>query len=723
MYYSVKQYLLLMGCLYLVTQIRGQDEDQLLCGRRKVQTNSMNNNGDAIAGHWPWYAAIYHRIGEKQEYACGGSILDETTILTASNCVYTPSGVISAALVTVHVGQIHPKQASAYAQTYGVREIVVHPGFSEASTVNDIALIKLTASITMTTEYVQPVCLWTMDSALELIVGRNGTVVGFGPNERRDAVSKEQLQQATIGVVDPQTCIASDPAVFGTHPPLETFCGKRRQNGVGTCNGNSGDGLFVEVSGRWFVRGLVARLQPVRGSDGLCDPLQYTVYTDVAKYVEWIKRYVDPRVLPVENGVLTMGVDYEEKLRRLFNFDSCGLTSSVALYGQHNLTLPWLGEVMVPPNADSVKCIVTLISDRYAVGPAHCFVGGTPYISLDGVVFNDYLECYSNGNESSTCTALKQKRKIQRVIVHPNFDKNNSTDNIALIELLSPANTSHPNVLPICMPVMPKLRTQAKTNLHVATAEMHGTIPKNVPVRYLEPDECTKVYAEEQIVLNLDLHKRLCAVIERWEDEEACKPLVAGAPLQETKQFRGKEQYVLRGFELAGLACRSSAPAIYHSIEPYVDWILYNMMRYNVVEETDVPDAEITPPTLESERNKLQQQSGSDKLHLFNLDTCGLFSLESNSQTGKEATFAPWIVSFDKVHKRSANVNEVISSTAVLTGFPTIYWWVPINFWWIPIFFSCVPTIFWSFPRIFWSNCIDIQSENTNKLWDRTNNL
>ncbi|XP_041778441.1 uncharacterized protein LOC121597044 isoform X2 [Anopheles merus] len=216
------------------------------------------------------------------------------------------------------------------------------------------------------------------------------------------------------------------------------------------------------------------------------------------------------------------------------------------------------------------------------------------------------------------------------------------------------------------MPVMPELRTQAKTNLRVAAAEMHGAVAKNVPVRYLEPDECTKVYAEKQIVLNLDLHKRLCAVVESWEDEEACKPLVAGAPLQETKLFGGKEQYFLRGFELAGLACRSSAPAIFHSIEPYLDWILYNMMRYNVVEETDVPDAEITPPTLESEWNKLQQQPVSDNLQLFNLDTCGLFSLESNSQTGKEATFAPWIVSFEKVHKRTANVNEIISSTAVL---------------------------------------------------------
>ena len=34
-----------------------------------------------------------------------------------------------------------------------------------------------------------------------------------------------------------------------------------------------------------------------------------------------------------------------------------------------------------------------------------------------------------------------------------------------------------------------------------------------------------------------------------------------------------------------------------------------------------------------------------------------------------------------------------------ITGFPTIYWLVPINFWWIPIFLSCVPTIFGRFPE------------------------
>ena len=50
------------------------------------------------------------------------------------------------------------------------------------------------------------------------------------------------------------------------------------------------------------------------------------------------------------------------------------------------------------------------------------------------------------------------------------------------------------------------------------------------------------------------------------------------------------------------------------------------------------------------------------------------------------------------------------------TWIPTIYWLVPINFW-------CVPMIFWPFPKICWSNCIDIRSENTNKLWVRTKSL
>ena len=57
------------------------------------------------------------------------------------------------------------------------------------------------------------------------------------------------------------------------------------------------------------------------------------------------------------------------------------------------------------------------------------------------------------------------------------------------------------------------------------------------------------------------------------------------------------------------------------------------------------------------------------------------------------------------------------------TGFSTIYWLVPIICWLLPIFVWCVPTIFWAFPRDFCFNCIDIQSDVTNNIWERTNSL
>uniref|UniRef100_A0A182MJ99 Peptidase S1 domain-containing protein n=1 Tax=Anopheles culicifacies TaxID=139723 RepID=A0A182MJ99_9DIPT len=282
----------------------------------------------------------------------------------AAHCVHTRRGLLAVNRILVHVGRLQLDEESENIQAHSVQEIIVHPGFSRSSIMNDIALLKLSTNITMT-KYVQPVCLWTMDSNQELIVGRNGTIVGFGLNEQ-DVVSN-QLKQALIGVVDALTCIASDRSVFGTHLTSDMYCAKG-QTGVSACNGDSGGGMFFEVGGKWFVRGLVS-FTPLRANASICDPLKYTAYTDVAKYLGWIVQYVDNRVLSYENDVLE--VDYEEKLR-LFNFDTCGLKSSTHVSDGTNWTLPWLGFVRAN-NEFKTRCVVTLISEWYAVGPAFCF--------------------------------------------------------------------------------------------------------------------------------------------------------------------------------------------------------------------------------------------------------------------------------------------------------------------------------------------------------------
>uniref|UniRef100_A0A182NVP6 Peptidase S1 domain-containing protein n=1 Tax=Anopheles dirus TaxID=7168 RepID=A0A182NVP6_9DIPT len=103
-------------------------DDRIECGRRKLKTVFLIRNGnDAIVGHWPWHATIFHLKGKELEYACGGSILDQNTILTAAHCVTRVSGVIHRRHIYVQLGRIELKQEQDYTQSYDVQEILVHP--------------------------------------------------------------------------------------------------------------------------------------------------------------------------------------------------------------------------------------------------------------------------------------------------------------------------------------------------------------------------------------------------------------------------------------------------------------------------------------------------------------------------------------------------------------------------------------------------------------------
>nr|XP_049461090.1 polyserase-2-like [Anopheles coluzzii] len=196
------------------------------------------------------------------------------------------------------------------------------------------------------------------------------------------------------------------------------FCGMG-QNGASACNGDSGGGMFFEVGGKWYVRGLVS-FTPLNANTKPCDPRKNTAYTDVAKYLDWIKQYIDQRVLSFENDVLH--VDYEEKLR-LFNFETCGVKSYSTGNNVLSWTLPWLGFVKTPNTIDA-RCTITLISDWYAVGPAHCLdnVGSEAFIVLGSLSEYSKDECFVP-NGTTICTHAAQVRGMQRIILHPKFDR------------------------------------------------------------------------------------------------------------------------------------------------------------------------------------------------------------------------------------------------------------------------------------------------------------
>lgn len=55
------------------------------------------------------------------------------------------------------------------------------------------------------------------------------------------------------------------------------------------CKGDSGGGLFLkEQDNRYYIRGVVS-LAKAKESTSDCDPKSFVIFTDVAKFIDWIK--------------------------------------------------------------------------------------------------------------------------------------------------------------------------------------------------------------------------------------------------------------------------------------------------------------------------------------------------------------------------------------------------------------------------------------------------
>lgn len=87
---------------------------------------------------------------------------------------------------------------------------------------NDIAIVLLATEATFN-NYIQPICLWNANkSDLSDVVGKQGTVVGFGVT-KTDEIALT-LQQAVMPVVSIGTCLSSNNDFYGQFLSDFTFC-------------------------------------------------------------------------------------------------------------------------------------------------------------------------------------------------------------------------------------------------------------------------------------------------------------------------------------------------------------------------------------------------------------------------------------------------------------------------------------------------------------------
>lgn len=110
-------------------------------------------------------------------------------------------------------------------------------------------------------------------------------IPGFGYNENGKIT--ERLTHVKMPIVTYEECIRSKPEFYSRITSEHSFCAGFR-NGSSVCNGDSGGGMVFQQNQRWFLKGIVSVSAALDENRNRCDPLNFVVFTDVAKFGNWI---------------------------------------------------------------------------------------------------------------------------------------------------------------------------------------------------------------------------------------------------------------------------------------------------------------------------------------------------------------------------------------------------------------------------------------------------
>lgn len=200
-------------------------------------------------------------------------------------------GALGPSEYVIHLGKYFLSRADENTKELKVSRAIAHPSYRAATFSNDIGLLKLDNNIQYT-KYIQPICLWD-ELPNQSVYFQTGFVAGWGFTEKGN-VPAEKLREAQVPVIDTAQCLESNRAVFGEFLSATNFCAGYK-NGTSVCSGDSGSGMYINVNGLWKIRGLVSVGTKLKDTEAVstCNPTEYVLFTDVLRYIDWIKEKID----------------------------------------------------------------------------------------------------------------------------------------------------------------------------------------------------------------------------------------------------------------------------------------------------------------------------------------------------------------------------------------------------------------------------------------------
>lgn len=258
-------------------------------------TGLVIRGNKAARGQFPWLAAYYHNSRYETGFICGGSIISNKLVLTAAHCIQSKKDSrkrkAEEAIFFLGKYNIETLNGDGYFVSSGVSQFIVHPqwDFKSDSYDADLALAVMVRNIEFS-RYIRPICVWSSTRSYHDLIGKYGTIAGWGKTQHVESAVSDIPKWAYVPVVDYSTCIRSRSEFRELTSP-RTFCAGRRTQDIGPCNGDSGGGFIVQYGKTWYLRGIISSSLFNKETQS-CDTLNYAVFTDVAQFSEWIQRYI-----------------------------------------------------------------------------------------------------------------------------------------------------------------------------------------------------------------------------------------------------------------------------------------------------------------------------------------------------------------------------------------------------------------------------------------------
>jgi len=247
------------------------------------QANKIVGGTLANPGRWPW-AVIVGRaptFGGRFTVQCGGTLLNEDTVLTAAHCF--DGG--SSGPTHIRAGDTDISSSNdGSGIDISIGRVINHPGWNSRTLDNDISIIKLSRPLSYSRS-VRWACLpsaFQKRNLTSTLTNPNPTIIGWG-STRTGGNSETRLRQVRVPMVTQNYCSRAYENVGQVNIGDTKICA-----GVGgrdSCNGDSGGPLLSDrLEGGWAVVGITSF-----GVECARDDFP-GVYTRVDKYLPWIQQ-------------------------------------------------------------------------------------------------------------------------------------------------------------------------------------------------------------------------------------------------------------------------------------------------------------------------------------------------------------------------------------------------------------------------------------------------